>query len=1423
MPSITQPDILALGRIRFVPGTVLCLEIDLQHHACVNLDFPDRGQRLIPLHLSLRREAGLIVVNRTGPLRWRREIPLRAVLQRKLHDLHLAFDSDCLGNLMLTLWLDGHRLARLDAYPRPDTAGRLGLRRGLPGLSRIGWVSWPDGLRSLRVLHPQDGRQPHLTDRLELAWQPPCGEVSVGWDEGTPPIPFLPIPGAATPMALAQRVSCLPGRIWRGAADGTIPLRIICGAEPATFLLRHTDLLSVLTKPEALWQARHDIFVRLQMLEHVHHAGLWDKVPDPLRALLENAAPASAKAKFAPPPGRTIRTVPAMAPPGAAAIACDAFHIQIAQGCTDDPIALFGSLCTTHGLTGEEVRQLALLLGEWFCLHADPCALYTFAAQNGAVGWDTQSDSWASISALPMGWARGDWAGILKTLRTYPRHAQGWLVAPALGWTATALARDRPDNEGQYVTAHQRHALMNALLDLIAELAPSYWAQTPCRRLIAGVLDILEQVPLLPDWCARRFPERALDAYSLRPEFWAQARRRKAVMALPEVARAARAFDGLERALHMRNSRALLDAASPFLARNVAGHDSLMRVILQQDDRLPDFARAGVLATRAASDEASLRWLARPRSPVARAEFGLTADEPVHHAACAGLRSGAQHIARPPFAQASARLAVQVNTCLADIAKGTVLPPEQIAELQDAARALCVAEAGFLGVAALLGVAEAAVRKGLQPIAEHCILALCERLVTLPALPGNALVPRLALDRFAAFCPDARLVAQLRACLPRDPSRLTQGNENIRARAMRAAANPFADTVVALISCRQNLATRVPAVKAAWGDALGHLGIPLVTVVGRAPDHPEGTGNRFDGELLELDAPDDYEGLPQKSLALAEWVLHETGFARVLKIDDDCFLDAAAYFGDPTFMIQPYYGRPLWRGAGSMDRGWHSAKAQSDRGRLELDKSPEPAVYADGSTAYLLARPALQALSEARQTPRGRALEQVSFMEDKLIGDLLSLSGIEVAGPNYDVAVFRRAAPGLAPVSQYENSFLPFKGSGLKVAHLDCALALPVAEAAIHALWPSPMKVWPSMVPARTGWATNALDLVTPPERLEGARLAEVAVIAVMRNERAMLRHFLSHYRRLGAGAFLIVDNGSDDGTLEQLVAQPDVSVFSTDTPYRMSTYGVQWQEALMAHFRLGRWSLLADADELAFWRLPDPDGHVRGDLPALLRMPDFAVADAVRLFMLDMYPKGRLSQTPIARAPFAEAGWLDAQPLRRDWQGRGPWSNCDTVTSALRHRLMDEAGAPARANLFVAQKYALLRYHPLMRLSAGLHYITGACVSPRDLAFGHFKYHAAFHAKAEVEVARSQHFNNAEEYRNYLALRAEVRDILYDASRSVALAECRIVREICAPYSASKPNPAGMRSQPPSTRSAMICASAGAIANPILNPPLNT
>ena len=122
----------------------------------------------------------------------------------------------------------------------------------------------------------------------------------------------------------------------------------------------------------------------------------------------------------------------------------------------------------------------------------------------------------------------------------------------------------------------------------------------------------------------------------------------------------------------------------------------------------------------------------------------------------------------------------------------------------------------------------------------------------------------------------------------------------------------------------------------------------------------------------------------------------------------------------------------------------------------------------------------------------------------------------------------------------------------------------------------------------------------------------------------------------------------------------------------------------------------------------------------------------------------------------------------------RGPYSDRPTWTSALRHRLIPGS----RSALFVAQKYALLRYAPWMRLSAGLHYVADIRLARRELLFAHFKYNADFHRKAQAEVARGQHFNDAEEYRKYLALASEGRNVIFDPDLSLPWTDSPFVRD---------------------------------------------
>ncbi len=549
------------------------------------------------------------------------------------------------------------------------------------------------------------------------------------------------------------------------------------------------------------------------------------------------------------------------------------------------------------------------------------------------------------------------------------------------------------------------------------------------------------------------------------------------------------------------------------------------------------------------------------------------------------------------------------------------------------------------------------------------------------------------------------------------------------------------DTLVAIYTCRKYLDSRVRAIRETWLNNLEKRGVPYVIVVGDGDD-------RLYGDMLALNVPDTYESLPAKSLKLFDWVYHHTNAQYILKIDDDCHLNVDEFFDTMGYRKYHYYGRIIRRGLGGMDRMWHQSKSHSEFARKTIDKSPEPSIYADGGGAYSLSRYAICRLLDAARSPEGRGLIASSYMEDKLIGDLLAQSWIEPSDEAYISYQRRRTFGDAHPVGMVENVFFGSRSSPTTVVHLDGSKDMADVQAKLRdcELWPK--KVWPTYHEPKIGVNSNQLELLTNQEKALSILRKRLVVISVVRNEMIMLPHFLEHYRGLGAECFVFVDNCSDDGTREYLFQQPDVVLYSSDTEYRCSHYGVAWQQAVLGAHCLGKWALLADADELLVF-----EGCENRSLYDLLDDLEFEGVNAAMTLMVDMYPFGDLDAANFGeRPPFEAAPWFDRKPFIKWSAGRGMFSNASGYLSALRHRLC----ANVQPNSFTAQKYALLRYQPWVRFSEGLHDASNLKVSAKPIWFAHFKYHAGFKAKVKAEVERSQHFNGAAEYRRYAVMLSE-------------------------------------------------------------------
>ncbi len=263
-------------------------------------------------------------------------------------------------------------------------------------------------------------------------------------------------------------------------------------------------------------------------------------------------------------------------------------------------------------------------------------------------------------------------------------------------------------------------------------------------------------------------------------------------------------------------------------------------------------------------------------------------------------------------------------------------------------------------------------------------------------------------------------------------------------------------------------------------------------------------------------------------------------------------------------------------------------------------------------------------------------------------------------------------------------------------------------------------------------------------------RPGAVLAFTTLRNEITRLPWFFHHYRALGVDHFLIVDNGSDDGSAEFLRSQPDVSLWQTPASYRAARYGLDWLTWLQMRYGSGHWTLMVDADELLIY--PEYDRKSLHDLTAEL---DQQGRTGFGALMLDLYPKGPLGMQSYdpETDPTEVLNWFDPGPYRA--QRQSPLGN-----------LWVQGGA--RERMFFADRprhSPTLNKIPLVRWSRRYAFVN-SCHSalPRHLnatydgpdgaipagVLLHTKFLPEVVGKSKIEKARRQHFHDPDQFATY-------------------------------------------------------------------------
>jgi hypothetical protein len=216
----------------------------------------------------------------------------------------------------------------------------------------------------------------------------------------------------------------------------------------------------------------------------------------------------------------------------------------------------------------------------------------------------------------------------------------------------------------------------------------------------------------------------------------------------------------------------------------------------------------------------------------------------------------------------------------------------------------------------------------------------------------------------------------------------------------------------------------------------------------------------------------------------------------------------------------------------------------------------------------------------------------------------------------------------------------------------------------------------------------------------------------------------------------------------------PTCRLWTTRHSYKRSRFGMDWlMHWLQFKSWPWHWCLVVDPDE--FFVYPFCDTR------PLRALTDWLDASSIKSFsamLLDMYPKGALTNRPITKArtrlksPSGSTAATIRHPAQQEIRqpvDSGRAARADVLPRPARTRACDEQGS-AGASWDRSYAYASSTH---MLLPRGLNqvYDDGAEKSPR-VSCCTPSFLIPSRAKAEEEMERKQHYANSHEYRAYRA-----------------------------------------------------------------------
>lgn len=218
-------------------------------------------------------------------------------------------------------------------------------------------------------------------------------------------------------------------------------------------------------------------------------------------------------------------------------------------------------------------------------------------------------------------------------------------------------------------------------------------------------------------------------------------------------------------------------------------------------------------------------------------------------------------------------------------------------------------------------------------------------------------------------------------------------------------------------------------------------------------------------------------------------------------------------------------------------------------------------------------------------------------------------------------------------------------------------------------------------------------------------------VVLCVKNDLRRLKMLVEHYRLLGVERFAFLDNGSTDGTLEWMLEEQDIDVFTTERSYS-SFVKEAWINRIVSFYGMERWYILTDSDELISYI-----GMEKNSIQDVVKFAQTNHCSRIKAVTLDMYADADIFSNLIDSSNIKETYcWMDSDSYIEEKRKVGN-AEISAIVGGPRMRVMN-----VRPSLM---KYPLVYFKKGM-ISSNAHFQYPYTEIPDDTCFFailHYKF----------------------------------------------------------------------------------------------------